>query len=88
MKRTPLVIALIITSLLVASLTGCSDRDHAQKVLEAEGYTGIHLTGWEPFGCGEDDHFTDGFTANGPRGHYVEGVVCCGWLKNCTVRIE
>lgn len=30
--------------------------------------------------------FTTGFVATNPQGMRVEGVVCCGWLKSCTVR--
>lgn len=38
------------------------------------------------FGCGEDDMPGRRFVAVNPRGVEVEGIVCCGLFKNCTVR--
>lgn len=77
MRKLLLVIALFAI--------GCTDGAAARSALEDDGYTDIELTGYSFFGCGDDDTFHDGFRAR--RGdRVVEGVVCCGWLKDCTVR--
>jgi hypothetical protein len=40
---------------------------------------------YTPFVCGRDDSALNsaGFKADGAK-----GMVCCGWLKGCTVRIQ
>lgn len=35
---------------------------------------------------GEGDKYGKGFIATNPAGHQVEGIVCCGNWKSCTVR--
>lgn len=76
-------------------LTACNVSDStAQEVLEDEGYHNIHLTGHAWLGCSEEDSFSSTFTASrwvldeeGNRTErQVEGVICCGVMKNCTVR--
>lgn len=87
--RSPLGCTLIL--LLAFVFVHCypaSDQDRASAVLEAEGYTEIHMTGWDYWGCGEDDFYTDGFIATSVNGSRVDGVVCCGLFKSCTVRID
>jgi hypothetical protein len=72
--------------LIVAALTlGCTSDEAARRALEASGFTDVQLTGFEWFGCGTED-FHNGFIAKNPRGQRVSGIVCCGWVKNCTVR--
>lgn len=68
---------------------GCPNAPQAQRVLEAQGYTDITITGGNHgWSCGDDGSAT-GFTATGPTGGRLEGVVCCGIVvKACTVRIE
>lgn len=65
-------------------LVGCTDNAATVSTLRKAGFTDIQTTGWEPFAC--DDQFVTGFRARNPRGEMVSGVVCCGFLKNCTVR--
>lgn len=36
--------------------------------------------------CGQDDKVGRSFTATNSVGEPVSGVVCCGFLKRCTVR--
>ena len=67
-------------------LTACTDEDRTVSTLVAEGFTDIHAGGYEPFSCGDGDTFKTHFTAKNQRGLVVEGVVCCGWMKSCTVR--
>lgn len=68
-------------------LAGCTDESSARDSLDAQGFTDIVITGWEPFSCGEDDDTSTGFTAINSNGEPVEGVVCCGFVfKGCTIR--
>jgi len=78
----------IIAALAVIALAGCTKREKSVKVLESSGYTDITITGYNWFGCGKDDSFHTGFKAKGPNGKDVEGVVCSGWFKGSTVRID
>lgn len=74
---------LVVLALLLGACTNEHDSRHA---LEAQGFTEIELTGYVWAACGEDDVFSTGFTAVNPAGRPVDGVVCCGALKSCTVR--
>lgn len=72
---------------LATGLIGCSDEESSRRTLQQAGYKNIRITGWEMWGCGEDDTYTTGFTAQNPAGQTVSGVVCCGsWGKGCTIR--
>lgn len=71
--------------------SGCTvDDAEFHRVLEDEGYTNIQNEGYEWFSCSDSDHFQSGFTATRvmPNGdtRTVHGAVCCGWLKDCTIR--
>lgn len=80
MKRFLLVVLLLL-------VPACSDEPGAERALLDAGYTNISLTGYEWFGCGKDDGWSTGFTATGPSGRRVEGVVCSGVLKGSTIRL-
>ena len=71
-----------ILAAIILSLTGCTCPDAARRVLSDMGFTNIHLTGYEVFGCSKDDGFHDGFTATGPTGKQVSGVVCSNWFSS------
>lgn len=72
----------------VVALSGCTNPEGATQVLAASGYSEISITGYEFFGCGEDDLTHTGFTAASQSGSRVTGVVCGGlFLKGATVRI-
>lgn len=81
--------------MLVLLLQGCEvSQDDAERVLGAEGLHRVTLNGPAPFSCSDDDNFSSHFVAyrtvldegGNPDEVRVEGVVCCGWLKSCTVR--
>ncbi len=79
----------IAALVLAVSLTGCTDADNAVRVLDANGYEQIQITGYNWFGCSKDDFQHTGFTAVGSTGKKVEGTVCSGLLfKNSTIRFE
>ncbi len=66
----------------------CTDEVGARRILKGQGYRNIQTTGYSVYGCGEDDRITTGFTATGVDGSEVTGTVCCGVMKNCTVRVQ
>ncbi len=74
---------LFIIALLVI---GCTDEDGSEKALTSQGFSDIQFTGYSAFNCSQDDIFATGFRARNPKGLMVEGTVCCGLLKMCTVR--
>lgn len=82
MRRT----AIIAISALLAA-TACTRSKDAKEILDAEGYTDIRTTGYAAFECGRNDWSATGFTATSITGYHVDGVVCCGMVKSCTVRI-
>lgn len=92
MKITKRVAALIGgASLLTAvfGISGCTKPESAARQLEAAGYTDIQLHGYDWFNCSKDDTFHDKFTAKGPTGKPVSGVVCSGLLfKGGTIRLD
>lgn len=87
-----LVVIVFFGGLVWMNTAGCpGDREEAYHVVEGAGYTKIEIGGPRAFKCGRDDTNSNTFTAIGPNGHYVEGVVCCSFLgcaKGCTLRFE
>lgn len=81
-----ILITFIIVLVLYAQMEEDAD-EQAHHILPAQGYTNIKLHGHSFFVCG-DDLFVSTFTATAPNGTSVEGAVCCGFLKNCTVRFR
>jgi hypothetical protein len=67
-------------------LVGCTCEDASSQALRGHGFSDIEWTGYSFFACSEDDTFSTGFRAKNARGETVEGTVCCGVFKNCTVR--
>jgi len=76
----------IIASIIL--LSACSKPDAARSALAASGYTNIVTTGYAFFGCDEKDAFHTGFEAKGANGQQVTGVVCAGWFKGSTIRVD
>lgn len=86
----------MIVALFPLMMLGCGNvsNETAQRVLADEGYHDIQMTGYSHFGCGEDDAYKSSFTAkrwvlqgDGSRTERtVEGTLCCGHYKDCTVR--
>lgn len=77
---------LIIVAIL---LTGCTQPERAGRVLLESGYTDIQLQGYDWMNCSKDDTYHDKFTAIGPSGRKVSGVVCSGLMfKGSTIRLD
>jgi hypothetical protein len=73
-------------------LAGCTDPEGSRDVLEAAGYTDVHIVerpNWFVSNCGEHDSYATHFRAKGPTGLGVEGVVCSqgAYGKGATIRI-
>lgn len=80
-------LSLIIATVGLLALAGCTDEANTVRTLDSAGYTEIQTTGYSWFECGKDDTFHTGFRAKNPAGKVVEGTVCCGmWSKGCTIR--
>jgi hypothetical protein len=71
---------------LTILIFSCTDETNSRRALDNEGYTDIHFTGYQVMACSDDDTFHTGFTAVNSKGKVVSGTVCCGWIKNCTIR--
>lgn len=85
MKSSKLLIVLL--SVLLVSLSGCSDPRGAKDVLKSAGYTEVQTHGANVFVCGQDDFYSTKFTAKNPAGKSTSGTVCSGLLlKGGTVR--
>ena len=77
--------ALLVAALL---LSACTDEGAARKALAGAGFADVQITGYRWTGCAESDDFSTGFTAIGPHGDRVQGVVCSGWFKGATIRFD
>lgn len=80
------VLAVIVGVLLFPN--GCSQPEEAMRVLSAQGYTEIEITGWRPTMAGEDDVYSTGFRALSPNGTEVTGAVTSGMFKGHTIRLD
>lgn len=76
---------LVICGLLLG-VSACTAPDRTVEVLDDAGYTDVQIEGYAWFDCSEDDVFQTEFIAKNPNGKVVDGAVCCGWFKNCTIR--
>ena len=78
-------------ALFSAFLAGClcsvSDKTVVRTV-EAAGLTDVEPGSWAPLSCSDGDRFRSHFKAKNAAGNAVHGVVCCGFMKACTVRYE
>lgn len=79
----------LLAILIAACLAGCTEPDRAHAVLEGAGYTEIRMGGYDWLNCSKDDQYHDKFTAKGPTGKTVSGVVCAGlFFKGATIRLD
>lgn len=75
---------LIISTLLAAC--GRVDNATAIAVAEANGLHDVKVGDYAMMDCGRGDEFRSHFTAKNAEGRPVQGTICCGWMKDCTVR--
>ena len=79
----------LITALALLALAACSaPAVDVERVLTDQGFTEISVGGASLFSCGKDDMTSNTFTAKGPTGRPIKGVVCGsgGFFKGYTVR--
>jgi len=70
-------------------LAGCTDPHNATRLLRAQGFTDIQITGYAWFACSDDDFVQTGFRARTVTGESVSGAVCSGlFVKNSTIRFQ
>lgn len=69
-------------------LTGCTDKDKAERILKAEGYTDIYMDGYKFLACSKDDFYHTGFIAK-KNGNDIKGTVCSGLIfRGSTIRLD
>jgi hypothetical protein len=80
----------------VAKSGGCSPSDERlQGAMRSEGFQDVSRKGYDFFECGYGDVWVESFRAKRPEvveagkpltRVLVEGTLCCGILKGCTIR--
>jgi len=83
-----ILLVLFIAGLLYLFPSGCTQPDDTTRVLSAQGYTNITITGWRPFMGSNGDVFSTGFSAKALNGSTVTGAVTSGADHGFTVRLD
>lgn len=73
---------------MVVWLSSCTNDEKAYDILVNEGYTDIEMTGYDLFGCSDQDTYSSGFKATNAHGNKVTGVVCGAFIKGYTIRLH
>lgn len=85
-------VAMVVVIFYALSLipTSADAKQHALDLLRAQGYTDIRVEDVNVFACGHGDvpNESAAFRALTVSGIRVEGEVCCGWAKGCTIRYK
>ena len=85
------MVVIAIIAIFAAALSGPvfgSDAEGTTRVLSAQGYKDIKITGYKWFN-GTKEYYNTGFEATAPNGTKVSGNVSRGlWFKGSTVRID
>ena len=80
-------IPILIFGFVMCRDAGCTAPDRSRETLEKAGYRNIKIKdGYQWLTCGKGDTYATGFSATNPEGRPVEGAVCCGIMKGCTIR--
>lgn len=85
-KAKLVAFAIVGVAFIAIAPKACTKPDETVRQLTQMGYTEIQTTGYDFFGCSEDDSFSTGFEATSPAGVRVEGVYCSGFMKGGTIR--
>ena len=81
------VIIGIISAIVAGPMIG-TDAEGATRVLSAQGYKDVKITGYKWFN-GTQEYYNTGFEATAPNGAKVSGNVSRGiWFKGSTVRLD
>lgn len=76
----------ILIFILAMFFCGCTSPGASWNALDDMGFKEIETGGYDLFACGKDYVFHTKFKAKNPNGKIVSGVVCCGWLKGCSIK--
>ena len=84
------LVALGLSLGLIAALTNplWVDPAGATNTADSHGFTNVETTGYRWFGCGKGDIWHTGFKATNQNGKDVTGVVCKGFFKGSTLRLD
>lgn len=83
------VVAMIVAIMAVAvggMFGACDDKAASRHALESQGFSMIYVNDHAYFKCGHGDFSALNFEARNVKGDKVNGVVCCGLTKACTIR--
>ena len=72
--------------LFLLMLSACTSTEETLSTLQKAGFRDIVVGGVTGFACSEEDKMGRSFTATNGNGQSIDGVVCCGIFKGCTVR--
>lgn len=80
----------IIIVLAALALFSCTDEEGSTKALLDSGYKPIEVGGYGWFSGSKNDTFVTKFKAYSPNDstRIVTGVVCRGWFKGSTIRLD
>lgn len=85
------MVVIAIIAIIGATLSGPvfgTDPEGATRVLSAQGFKDIKITGYKWFN-GTKEYYNTGFEATAPNGTKVSGSVTKGfWFKGSTVRMD
>lgn len=89
MKKTvKFALAVVALTLCAVTVSACTNKPDARRILVAEGYTDIEMTGYAWLKCSDDDTVKTKFRAK-KNGRTVTGAVCSGlWFKGATIRLD
>ena len=76
---------LFLAALSLAA-AGCTNPRRSLDAAYRAGFTSVSTGGYAWFWCGGDDTWATRFSGVNSAGMRVDGAVCCGLLKGCTVR--
>lgn len=79
-------LALVLISAFSSAIE-IANLDASRYLLDA-GYSNVQILGAAVFGCSEDDLFRIRFSATGPTGRAVRGLVCSAPFKGATIRLD
>jgi len=77
---------LLLCSIFLSACMGRVDDATAIRVAEANGLHDVKVGDYAMMSCGRGDDYRSHFTATNAEGRRVAGTICCGWMKDCTVR--
>lgn len=88
MKGDAAFYMLLAAAALAVMVERIPTQADTRKVLAAEGYSNVRLTGYEWFDCSRGEIYHQGFVATSATGQKVVGTVCSGVFAGAVVRID